>query len=193
MDTNAARAQVTAHSAGGAPFLFAFGATLAITAIGGCWWPARTTAIVLLFQGNVALPLAFLLERRLGWGKMAPDNPLRPLSVQLAMSQIAALPIALLAFVLAPWSTGAAMAAIGGGHFVPYAWLQRTRAYAVLGGLVSLGAMVITLNLKEDALPWTLGYMALLYWTFAAIVYRRARVLARTDLEMGDVDAAAAA
>jgi hypothetical protein len=54
--------------------------------------PLETAALVAIFQGNAALPLAFWLERRLGAGPMTADNPLRLLSVQLAMSQIVALP-----------------------------------------------------------------------------------------------------
>jgi hypothetical protein len=33
---------------------------------------------------GVALPLSFWLERRMASQSMAPDNPLRPLSIQMA-------------------------------------------------------------------------------------------------------------
>jgi hypothetical protein len=193
MDLSRARAEVTASSAGGAPFLAAFGATLLATAVAGFVLPTRTTAVILLFQGNVALPLAFFLQRRLGWGTMSPDNPLKPLSIQLAMSQIAGLPVVILAFMLAPWSTAAAFASIGGAHFVPYAWLQRTGIYGVLGGLVSVGALAVTLGLREAALPWTLAYMGLVYWAAALLLYRRARALAHHDRHHGLTHAPAAA
>ena len=45
-----------------------------------------------MFQGGVALPLAFWLERRMGTGRMQADNPFRALSGQMAMSQALGLP-----------------------------------------------------------------------------------------------------
>jgi hypothetical protein len=85
-------------------------------------------------QGNAALPLAFWLQRRMGWGALSPDNPLRPLSIQLAMSQIAALPMALMAVSLAPATTGVAIASMAAGHLVPYAvagWMLYHHARAL--------------------------------------------------------------
>src|SRR6185436_13816793 len=85
-DIERARDDVSASSAGGAPFLIAFGFTLAICGVLGLLMPVRTAAIVTLFQGNLALPLAFLLERRLGTRRLTADHPLRPLALQMAMS-----------------------------------------------------------------------------------------------------------
>lgn len=92
-DLDRARAEVTAASSGGAPFLFAFALTLGLTGIAAFWLDVRTTAVITLFQGNAALPLAFGLERVMSDVRLSDDNPLKPLSIQLAMSQILALPI----------------------------------------------------------------------------------------------------
>lgn len=146
------------------------------------WLPTKTAALILLFQGNVALPLAFWLERRMAWGRMSPDNPLRSLSIQLAMSQIAALPMVLLAFGLAPATTGAAIASVAAGHLVPYAWLHRTPIYLWLAPAVSVGTLAIAAyRLKEDALPWTLFYMAGAYAVAGVLLYRHARALGRVE------------
>jgi predicted PurR-regulated permease PerM len=91
-DLERAQDEVSASSAGGAPFLIAYGLTLFVTAILYFFLPIQVVALVAMFQGSLALPLAFWLERRLGAGPISPDNPLRPLSVQMAMSQILALP-----------------------------------------------------------------------------------------------------
>lgn len=173
-DVNEARDEIVRSSAAGAPFLFAFGATILLTGLAAFLLPTRTAALILLFQGNAALPLAFWLERRLGRGKMSPDNPLKSLSIQLAMSQIAAFPVIVLAFALAPWSVGAAVGAVAGGHFVPYAWLQRTKIYIVTGTIVSVGSLAITLALQQTALPWTLLFIAAIYWVSAGLLYRHA-------------------
>jgi hypothetical protein len=192
-DVNRARLEITITSAAGSPFLVAFGLTILLTGLAAFALPTKTAALVLLFQGNAALPLAFWLERRLGWGTMSPDNPLKALSVQLAMSQMAAFPVVVLAYALAPWSVGAAVASVAGGHFVPYAWLQGTRIYIVLGVVVSVGSLVLTLVLRETALPWTLLFMGVAYWVAAIGLYRHAAAVARRESREGGPSAAAAA
>jgi Family of unknown function (DUF7010) len=174
-----ARDEISASSAGGAPFLYAFAGSLIVCAILGLLLPLKTAALILLFQGNAALPIAFWLERRMGRGPMSNDNPLKSLSVLMAMSQVAALPAALIAYSRDPWLVPAALAAIGGGHFLPYAWLQRTRVYAVLGVAISVGALAITLVLRDAGFPWVLIYMAVLYVAGGIAVRSRARELSR--------------
>jgi hypothetical protein len=176
-----ARLEITTSSAAGSPFLMAFGLTILLTGLAAFMLPTKTAALILLFQGNAALPLAFWLEPRLGWGKMSPDNPLKALSIQLAMSQMAAFPVVILAYALAPWSVGAAMAAVAGGHFVPYAWLQGTRIYIVLGAVVSAGALALTLVLRQAALPWTLVFIGVVYWIAAIGLYRHGASVARQE------------
>lgn len=187
-----ARAEITASSAGGSPFLASFGLSIGLTGLAAFWLPTRTAALILMFQGNLALPLAFWLERRVAWGRTAPDNPLKPLAIQLAMSQIAALPIVLLAFAIQPATTGAAVASVAAGHLVPYAWLHRTSIYLWLAPAVSLGTMGIVFRLGQAALPWSLLYMATAYAVAAALLYRRARRLSAAD-RAGHAHAAAAA
>lgn len=176
-DLEAARQDVSASSAGGAPFLITFGLTLAACAV--AWWfvPVRTAALLVMFQGSIALPAAFLLERAMSRKSMATDNPLRPLSIQMAMSQVVALPVVIAMFSLNPGGVPLAMASIGGAHFLPYAWLQRTRAYVVLGVAVAVGAYAIQMALGALAFPWVLLFMSACYWVTAPVVYRRANVL----------------
>jgi hypothetical protein len=179
---DSARAEVSAASSGGVPFLIAFACTLGLTGIAAFWIDVRTIALITLFQGNVALPLAFWLERRMSDVRMANDNPLKPLSIQLAMSQILALPAVLLVYQFAPAAVPAAMAGVGAAHFLPYAWLQRTRLYIVLGVAASVGPFALTILLRGAAAPWVLLYLSGAYLVAAAFIYRRARGLVRQDL-----------
>src|SRR5690554_819696 len=116
-DLTQAFTEVSASSAGGAPFLIAYGLTLFVTAVLYFFLPLETVALVAIFQGGVALPLAFWLEKRMGSGRMAEDNPLRPLSVQMAMSQMLALPAVIVAYSLEPVMVPVVLAAVGGAHF----------------------------------------------------------------------------
>jgi len=75
-DLGRAFTEVSASSAGGAPFLIAYGATFLLTAVVSFFVPKPTAALIAMFQGGLALPLAFWLERRLGTGRMEPGNPL---------------------------------------------------------------------------------------------------------------------
>ena len=113
---------------------------------------------------------------------MSADNPLKTLSIQLAMTQILALPAVLIAYALAPWATAGAFAAIGGGHFLPYAWLQRSKAYMWLGIAVSAGSYALTISLEEQSFAWVLFYVAACYWIATPLVYRRAHALAQSHL-----------
>jgi len=176
-ELNAALDDVSASSAGGAPFLIAFALTLALCGVLASFVPVRTAALFVLFQGNLALPLAFLLERRLGSRRLPADHPLRPLSVQMAMSQIVALPAVVLVYALQPEYVPAAMVAIGGGHFLPYAWLQRTRLYLALGVAVSAGALVLSLTLKRESFPAVLFFTSACYAVAAPLLLRHARRL----------------
>ena len=78
-DLELARREVSQSSAGGAPFLLCFGATILAVGVAAFFLAPKMAAMLLMFQGGVALPAAFALERKLGWGPMAKENPLNAL------------------------------------------------------------------------------------------------------------------
>jgi hypothetical protein len=176
-DLDLARREVSQSSAGGAPFLLTYGTTLLGCAIASFVLSRQHAALAVMFQGGVALPIAFWLERRMAWGPMARENPLNTLSVQLAMSQIVAFPVVIAIFDLRPGAVPLAIASIAGGHFLPYAWLQRTNVYVWLAVVVSGGAVLIQMALGARAFPVILMHMTASYWIGAALVYRAARRL----------------
>ena len=173
-DLDRARQEVSQSSAGGAPFLICFGASLLICASAAFYLPVKQAALVVMFQGGLALPAAFMLERKMAWGPMAKENPLNKLSVQLAMSQIVAFPIVIAMYDLRPGAVPLAMASIAGGHFLPYAWLQRTNVYVWLAVAVSAGALMIQIALHAAAFPYILMHMTACYWIGAVLVRKAA-------------------
>jgi hypothetical protein len=181
-DLGRAFTEVSASSAGGAPFLIAYGATFLLTAVMSFFVPKPTAAVIAMFQGGLALPLAFWLERRLGTGRMEPGNPLKALSIQMAISQGLALPLLILVYSMNPGGIPLAMAALGGVHFLPYAWLHRTRLYTALAFTIALGAFGLQLSLGASAFSYILLFVALAYAVTAPLVYRHAAnlVLAAT-------------
>jgi hypothetical protein len=170
-----ARRTASATAAQGAAWLIAFGITLSVVAVLSFVLPLRAAVLAAVFQGGVALPLAFALERVLGSGPMAADHPLRSLSVQLAMVQILALPAVILMYSVRPDLVPATFAAIGGAHFLPYVWLHRTRIYLVLALAVSLGSWLITGFGGEHAYRLVLVWWPLCYAVGAVLLLRRHR------------------
>jgi hypothetical protein len=99
-DIDIARGNATRSSGAGVGFLVAYGATLLVSGIVAFFLPLQIAALVILFQGSVALPLAFTIERRLGFPPMDDKNPLRELSVLMAMVQVVALPAMIIVYSL---------------------------------------------------------------------------------------------
>lgn len=178
-DLKLAFKEVSASSAGGAPFLIAYGAPFLVTATLSFFIPRPATALIAMFQGGVALPAAFWLEHKMGTGRMATDNPLRSLSVLMAMSQALGLPRLILVYSLDPRGIPLALAALGGVHFLPYAWLHRTRIYTAFAFSVAIGAFALQLGLGSAAFSVILLFVAAVYLATTPFVYRHATRLAR--------------
>ncbi len=174
-DLKLALDEVSASSAGGAPFLIAYGVTFLIAGITFYFLPLSTAALIAMFQGIIALPLAFWLERRMGAMRMSPDNPLRPLSALMAVSQGLIIPALIVVYNLNALYIPVVLAGIGGMHFMPYAWLHRTRIYTVFAVIVALGAFALQLVFRADAYPYILFFIAVVYWGTAPLVYRSAK------------------
>lgn len=173
--------EVSASSAGGAPFLIAYGATFLITGLLSFILPRSSAALIAMFQGGVALPIAFWLERKMGSMRMSPTNPLRTLSGQLAMAQALGLPALIVVYSLNPGGVPVVLAALGGVHFFPYAWLHRTRAYLALGGTISIGAFILQVLLGSAAFSVILTFVGLVYGIAAPYLYRHAARLVSGD------------
>ena len=113
-DLKEALDEVSASSAGGAPFLISYGATFLITGISPSSCPARQSP---LSPCSRAPPLSRQPSGwsvRLGPRRMSADNPLRPLSGLMAMSQMLGLPLLILVYSLNPGGIPLALAALGG-------------------------------------------------------------------------------
>jgi hypothetical protein len=170
-----ARRSASGTAAMGAPWLVAFAITLSVAAALSFVLPLQVAVLVIVFQGGIALPLAFMLERRLGDGPMAVGHPLRSLSVQLAMVQILALPAVIMMYSVDPALVPATFAAIGGAHFLPYVWLHRTRIYLVLGIAISLGSWAIMLIAGGQGYRLVMIWWPVCYAVAAVLLLRRYR------------------
>ena len=174
-DFQHARNEVSASSAGGAPFLISYGITFVLTGIIAFFIEREISALIVMFQGVIALPLAFWLESRLRTKRMSSDNPLRNLSVLLAISQALAIPFLIVVYNIDPSQIPVVMAGLGGMHFLPYAWLHRTRLYIILAAIISLGSFILILVLQTKAYSYILIFVGIIYWIAAPLVYKHAK------------------
>ncbi|MBF4634676.1 hypothetical protein ITJ38_09715 [Agreia pratensis] len=128
----------------GFAFLLAYGLTWLAAA--GLWkrFGPRVGAYAVLFQGIVALPIAFGLQALTSAG-IRPDNPLLDqLSTYLAVSQVFALPVIIYLIMVRKYRmTALAFAIVTLVHFAPYAWLYQTPLYLVLAGVLAIGLFVV--------------------------------------------------
>ena len=85
----------------------------------------------------------------------------------------------ILVYSLNPGGLPLALASLGGIHFLPYAWLHRTRIYVYFAIAVSIGAFIIQVFLAANAFSFVLLYVAVVYWVTAPLVYRHAAQLVK--------------
>ena len=170
-DIELALGDLAARSHNGTAFLIASGITWLICGLLAYRLPVKGFALAVMFQGAVALPMAFGLQKLLGFPSGHPANPLTSLSIYLAMSQSVAIPAVILTYVRTPTFVPAVFAVIVGAHFLPYAWLQQSRVYIALSVCVSLGSLLIMAIFGEEGgkiVPWFVGVSLLVG---AAVLY----------------------
>lgn len=128
----------------GFAFLLAYGLTWLLAAI--VWNRAgeRLGAYAVLFQGVLALPVAFGLMALTSAGPR-PDNPLLDqLSTTLAVSQVFALPVLIYLIIARSYrNVAVVLGAVTIVHFAPYSWLYQTPLYLVLAGVLAIGLFIV--------------------------------------------------
>lgn len=85
-----------------------------------------------------------------------------------------ALPALIVAFDLNPRAVPVIIAGLGGVHFLPYAWLHRTKLYTALAVAVSIGVFGLLLILGPLSFHIILFYVGVVYGVAAPFVYRQA-------------------
>ena len=142
--TDEERTESLVANRGGFSFLFVHGWTWIAAAALSFVLPTKAGALVYLFQGFIAFPASLLLERLLGYRTLSTkENSLVGLFVLIAVAQGFALPASIVVYNLDPFYVPVVFAATNGGHFLPYSWLHRTRAYVFLALVASFGPFAI--------------------------------------------------
>lgn len=126
--------------------------------------------------GGVAVhPAGFVLNRQLGGDLFARGHPWASLIWTLGGTQLLGWVTVAVLFAQAPALVPFGLATLVGAHFLPFAWLYRSKPYALLGAGSVVGVGVVQLLWRDDAaLPISLG-MAVAMAT--AAIAERSRLL----------------
>jgi Family of unknown function (DUF7010) len=158
--TGQERDESIAANRGGVSFLLVHGATWIAAACLALLLPTKLAALIYLFQGLIAFPASLALERLLGFRTLSSrENSLVDLFVLIAVGQGLALPASIVAYSLDPLYVPVVFAATSGGHFLPYSWLYRTRAYLALALVVALGPFALLVALGPGTSFWLAGFL----------------------------------
>lgn len=157
-----ARDEARLNGRAGFAFLVAFGLMWLVAGVSSLLLPLNLAALVFLFQGAVGAPLAFALEKLLGY-TTSKENVFNSLFAQVAMSQLPAALAVVLVYGLEPYLVPAALAAVVGGHLLPYIWINKSRVYGVMAVTVAGIPFLMAVVLGRDSFyyvgfwPWPSG------------------------------------
>lgn len=108
---------------------------------------------VLTFMiGAILLPLALGVSKILKTNWKVKNNPLQPLGLWLNFAQLIYFPILIFILIKFPDYFIMTYAIITGAHLFPYAWFYDELGYAVTAIIISVGTLILTLNIKLETM-----------------------------------------
>jgi len=143
---------------------FIISATIVWSAITYVWTLPRepySKSILTFYVGITMLPLALLLSKILKTKWTTKTNPLQTLGMWLNLAQLFYFPF--LFFILKDNPNYFVMTyvIITGAHFFPYAWFYDEIGYAIFAGIISIGALMVAVNVNVDEMYFVPLYMVL--------------------------------
>ncbi|MFN7492215.1 MAG: DUF7010 family protein [Cyclobacteriaceae bacterium] len=145
------RLELSVRAKNGIDFILA--ASLVWMAITYVWtlpYPSYNKSIITFMIGGVMMPLAILFSKLLKTEWTIKTNPLQPLGLWLNFAQLFYFPFLIFVLIKMPDHFVMVYVIITGAHFFPYAWFFKSVAYAIAAGVISVGAMLLGLFLKQE-------------------------------------------
>ncbi|MDX1472397.1 MAG: hypothetical protein R3213_12935 [Flavobacteriaceae bacterium] len=147
--------EISLQAKNGIDFIIAAGILwLSISFIWTLEYTPYNRSIFTFMVGAILLPLAFGLSKVLKTNWKVKDNPLQPLGLWLNFAQLIYFPFLIFILIKYPDYFIMAYAIITGAHLFPYAWFYDEIGYAVWALIISIGTLVITLNVELENM-WT--------------------------------------
>lgn len=107
-------------------------------------------ALYTFFCTAPIMPLAIVFSKVFKTSWKIPGNPLNPLGLWLNIAQLFYFPFVFIFFSNSPEQFVMAFAIITGAHFFPYGWFYNTKAYAIMAGVISIGAALLGTQLTTN-------------------------------------------
>jgi hypothetical protein len=156
---------------------FIISAIMIWSAISYIWTLSSTTynkSILTFIVGGLMLPFAFGLSKILKTQWKVESNPLQPLGLIFNFTQLFYFPFLIFVLLRSPDYFVMTYAIITGAHFFPYSWYYNEKGYAVMAGLISMGALLIALNASPEKMflvaAFVSGSLVLLaIWLFVSL------------------------
>lgn len=134
-------------------------------------------SILSFMAGAILLPLAFGLSKILKTNWKIKDNPLQPLGIWLNFAQLIYFPFLIFVLIKQPDYFIMTYAIITGAHLFPYAWFYDQIGYAIIGILISVGSLLIALNITP-AQMWIIPlFTSLMLILLAGIILKGSKKL----------------
>jgi hypothetical protein len=177
MDINQLRKDLSVKSKNGLDFTLSAGVIwLLITFIWTTDFSAYNKSVLTFIAGGVMLPLTLLFSKIFKTTWTNRENPLQSLGLWFNFAQLFYFPLLVLALVKYPEDFVLIYAVITGAHLFPYSWFYKNPYYAVFAGLMSVGAIMISLLLSEEmayVTPLFLSIMMFILTSFLFLDYRK--------------------
>lgn len=105
--------------------------------------PIDTRNLYSWFAVSLLMPVALMITKALGIKMQNKENPLNKTGMLFTMNQILYICIVCWVYAALPERMIMVLAMVFGGHLLPFAWLYRSKAYAVSSVIVVMGALII--------------------------------------------------
>jgi uncharacterized protein DUF7010 len=135
--------QIIESAQRGYPILLSAAGFFALIAALAQVFPRRTLGLVWIFGLMIIFPVGVALGSALKARVITTDNPLGNLGGLVAGTQAFFIPVFIVIYQFVPQYLPLVVGLLGGAHFLPYAWIYRTRAYV----FVTLGTCLSALAL----------------------------------------------
>ncbi|ALM06606.1 hypothetical protein SB49_01340 [Sediminicola sp. YIK13] len=145
-DLNQLKLELSLKAKNGLDFILA--ATLIWLIITFVWtlpFSSYDKSVLTFIVGGLMLPLAFVMSKILKTQWKIKDNPLQPLGLWLNIAQLFYFPFLIFILIYLPDYFIMGYVIITGAHFFPYALFYNELGFAIMGGIISFGALLLAL------------------------------------------------
>ncbi len=171
-ELNNLKKELSVRAKNGIDFIFAASIIwIAITFIWSLPNTAYNKSVFTFIAGGPLLPLAFLFSKMFKTTWKIASNPLQPLGLWLNFAQLFYFPFLILILIKSPEYFVVTYAIVTGAHLFPYAWLYAEKSYAIIAGVISIGSLVIGMNVTQEMMFYVPLFTSISLFVLGILLY----------------------